>query len=94
MKVGLPAQRGRKLAGEFFQGLPESGQAFGGGVFVAGAHFDSEADAQVRHEVTVIDVAGAAGFLGIVTDFGTLLATVEGLDGDVDVENARRGAPS
>jgi hypothetical protein len=89
--VGLPAQRGRKLAGELFEGLPESGQAFGGGVFVARAHFDAEADAQVGDEVTVIDVAGAAGFLRVVTDFRPLLVAVEGLDGDVDVEDPRQG---
>jgi hypothetical protein len=90
VKVGLPAQRGRKLAGEFFEGLPESWQAFGGGVFVAGTHFDAEADAQVGDEVAVIDVAGAAGFLRVITDFGSLLVAVEGLDGDVDVEDPRQ----
>jgi len=39
-------------------------------------------------------VAGATGFLRVVADFGTLLVAVEGLDGNVDVENARRSAPS
>ena len=81
---------GPLVAREFFQGLPESGQPLGGGVLVAGAHFDAEADAQVRHEVTVINVTGTAGFLGIVADLGSLLVAVERLDGDVDVENPRQ----
>jgi len=58
-------------------------------VFVAGAYFDAEADAKVGDEVAVINVAGAAGFLRVVADFRALLATVEGLDGDVDVEDPR-----
>mgnify|MGYP006866084300 CR=1 FL=1 len=90
MKVGLPAQRGRNVAGEFSKGLPEVGEAFGGGVFVAGAHFDAEADAKVGDEVAVINVAGAAGFLRVVADFRALLVAVEGLDGDVDVEDPRQ----
>ena len=77
------------MTGKFFQGLPKSGETFGGGGFIAGADIDAEADAEIGHEITVIDVAGAAGLLGIVTDFSTLLATVEGLDGDVDIEDPR-----
>ena len=60
-----------------------------GGVFVAGAHFDAEADAQVGDEVAVIDMAGAAGFLRVVADLGSLLVAVERLNGDVDVEDPR-----
>jgi hypothetical protein len=37
----------------------------------------------------VIDVAGAPGFYGIVADFRYLLVTVEGFDGDVDIEDLR-----
>jgi hypothetical protein len=59
-------------------------------VFVAGTHFDAEADAQVGNEVAVIDVAGATGFLRVVADLGSLLVAVEGLDGDVDVEDPRQ----
>ena len=47
-------------------------------------------DAQVRREITVIDVAGTSGFCGIVADPGSLPVTVEGLDGDVDVEDPRQ----
>jgi hypothetical protein len=75
------------VAGEFFSPTPESRQALGGGVLVAGTHFDAEADAEIGDEVAVIDVAGAAGFLRVVADFRTLLVAVEGLDGDVDVED-------
>jgi hypothetical protein len=42
----------------------------------------------------VVNVAGATGFLRVVAGLGILLVAVEGLDGDVDVENARRSAPS
>ena len=59
-------------------------------MLVAGAHFHAKADTQVRHEVAVIDVAGTTGLLGIVADFSSLLMTVEGLDGDVDVEDPRQ----
>jgi len=50
----------------------------------------AEADAQVGHEVTVIDVTGPAGFLRVVADLGSLLVAVERLDGDIDVENPRQ----
>jgi len=85
---------GPLVAGEFSQGLPESGQSFGCGAFVAGADFDAGAEAQVGDKVAVVNVAGATGFLGVVADLGTLLVAAEGLDGNVDVENARRSAPS
>ena len=78
------------MAGEFFEGLPEAGQSFGGGVFVAGTHFDAEADAEVGDEVAVVDVAGTAGFLRVVANFGSLLVAVEGFDGNVDVEDPRQ----
>jgi hypothetical protein len=78
------------VTGEFVESLPESGQTFGGGVFVAGTHLHAEADAQVGNEVAVIDVTGAAGFLRVVADLGSLLVAVEGLDGDVDVEDPRQ----
>jgi ribosomal protein L11 methylase PrmA len=52
--------------------LPESGQAFGGGVFVAGTYFDTQTDAQVGNEITVIDVAGTSGFYGIAAAFPVL----------------------
>ena len=35
----------------------------------------------------MIDVAGAAGLLRVVTDFRFLLVAVERLDGDVDVKD-------
>ena len=78
------------MAGEFFEGLPEARQAFGGRVFVAGTHFDTETDTQVGDEVAVIDVAGTTGFYGVVADLGSLLVAVEGFDGDVDVEDPRQ----
>ena len=81
------AEGGPLMAGDFFESLPKSGQAFGGGVFIAGAHFYAEADAQICHEITVIDVAGASGLLWVVADFRSLLASVKGLYGDVDVED-------
>jgi hypothetical protein len=77
------------VAGDFFEGLPKSGQSFGSGVFIARTHFHAEADAQICDEIAVIDVTGATGFLRVVADFRSLLATVKGLDGDVDVENPR-----
>lgn len=64
--TGVAAVATRKggplVAGEFFQGLPEPGQAFGSGVFVAGAHFNTEANAQVGDEVAGIDMAGTTRF--------------------------------
>lgn len=63
-------------------------------MLVAGAHLDAKADAQVGDKIAVIDLAGAAGFLRVVTDGSSLLVAVEGFDGDVDVENARCSAPS
>lgn len=78
---------GPLVAGELFERLPEAGQAFGGGVLVSGAHFHAEADAQIGREVAVVDVAGAAGLLRVVADLRSLLAAMEGLDGDVDVED-------
>ena len=59
-------------------------------MLVAGADFDAEADAQVGDEIAVIDVAGATRLLWIVANGGTLLMAVEGLDGDVDVEDPRQ----
>lgn len=59
-------------------------------MFVAGAHFDAEADAQVGDEITVIDVAGAARLLRVVADFGSLLVALERLDGDVDIKDPRQ----
>ena len=38
----------------------------------------------------VIDVAGATWFLWVVADLRSLLMTVEGLDGDVHVEDPRQ----
>jgi hypothetical protein len=77
------------MTGKFFQSLPESGETFGGGGFIAGADIDAETDAEVCHKVTVVDVAGATGLLGVITDFSSLLAAVEGLDRDVDIEDPR-----
>lgn len=77
------------MTGKFFQCLPESGQTFGGGVFVTGTHFHAKTDAQVGDEVAMIDMAGTAGFLSVVADLGSLLVAVERLDGDVNVENPR-----
>ena len=51
------------MAGEFFEGLPQAGQAFGPGVFIAGPHFHAEADPQIGHKITVINVAGTSGLL-------------------------------
>jgi len=91
--TGVAAVATRKsgplVARKFFQGLPEAGQAFGSGVFVAGAHLNTKADAQVGNEVAVIDMAGTSRFLRVVADLRPLLASVEGLDGDVDVEDPR-----
>lgn len=64
---------GPLVAGELFERLPEAGQAFGGGVLVAGPHFHAEADAQICHEVAVMDVAGAAGLLRVVADLRSSL---------------------
>lgn len=50
------------MTGKFIQHRPESAETFGGGVFVAEVHFDAEADAEIRHEITVIDVTGSTGF--------------------------------
>jgi len=96
--TGVAAVATRKsgplVARKFFQGLPEAGQTLGCGVFIAGADFNTEANAQVGDEVTVIDMAGTSRFLRVVANRRSLLVPVEGLDGDVDVENARRRAPS
>ena len=78
------------MAGQFFEVLPEPGQALGGGVFVAGANFHAEAEAKVGHEVAVIDVAGAAGFLRVVADLRSLLVAVERFDGDVHIQDPRQ----
>jgi hypothetical protein len=59
-------------------------------VFVAGADFNAEAEAQVGDEVAMVNVAGATWFLRVVADLGALLVAVEGLDGDVDVEDPRQ----
>jgi hypothetical protein len=56
----------RARRNEFGFGIPpESGQAFGGGMFVGGTHFDAEADAEVGDEGAVTDVAGRPGFCGL-----------------------------
>jgi len=50
-----------------------------GGVLLAREDFGTKAEPQVGHEVAVIDVAGASGFMRVVADLGSLLLAVEGL---------------
>ena len=57
------------MAGKFSGGLPQAGQAFGSGVFVAGTHFHAKADLEVGHKITVIHMAGTPHLLGIITNF-------------------------
>ena len=45
-------------AGQFVQALPEPGQGMPRRVLFAAMHFDSQAEPRVRHEVTMICVAG------------------------------------
>ncbi len=55
-----------------------------------GRGFGTKAEPQVGHEVAVIDVAGASGFMRVVADLGSLLLAVEGLYCAVDVEDPRQ----
>ena len=74
-------------AGEGGEEFPKAGESvFCGGVF-SGADFDAEAHACVSHEVAVVGVAGASGFMRVVADLCALLVAVEGLHGTVEIED-------
>ena len=53
-------------------------------MLLTGQHFHAQGDAQVCHEVTVIDVARTPRLLWVVTDLRALLVFVERFDGRVE----------
>ena len=59
-------------------------------VLFARMHFDPQADAQVRHKVTVINMAWPPGFMWVVADLRSLLMAVETLHCGIDVEYPRQ----
>ena len=54
-------------------GLPQAGQDFDSGVFVAGTHFRAKADPDAGHKITVIHMAGTPRLLGIAANFRSFL---------------------
>ena len=70
--------------------MPQAGLAFGSGMLVAGTHFHAKADPEVGHKITVINMAGASRFLGIIANFRPLLAAIKRFHCDVDIQNPRQ----
>ena len=59
----------------------------GGGGLIAGVDLDVQAQAQGSDPVGVVGMAWAARLLGVIAERRALLVAVDGLDGDIDVED-------
>ena len=66
---------------------PQPRKTMSGGGLIAGVHLHVQTQAQGGDPVGVVGVAGASGLLRVIADAGTFLTSIDGLDGDIDVED-------